>query len=200
VIGRGAFGTVYKATWAGTPVAVKVIRVRNASVSSELENEVAVHSLVRHPNIIQIMGVSFIKNLVYIISELIDGKNLDDILFEETDADESVTLNMQDKFFVSRQLCQAVAYLHNLKPQVLHTLDPANVLVANVGLVTKLCDMVLSKLKNSQTLTHTAAACPGTPHYLSPDFLLNRNSASASSDVWSLACTLIELFTGKYFW
>ncbi|EDO32814.1 predicted protein, partial [Nematostella vectensis] len=199
VIGRGAFGTVYKATWAGTPVAVKVIRVRNArSVSSELENEVSVHCLVRYPNIIQLMWVSFLKNSVYIISELIDGKNLDDILFEETDADESIALNMQDKFFVSRQLCQAVAYLHNLKPQVLHKdIKPANVLVANVGLVTKLCDMGLSKLKNSQTLTHTAAACPGTPYYLSPECLLNRNSASASSDVWSLACTLIELFTGK---
>ena len=76
-IGSGTFGTVYQANWAGTPVAVKVIKVRNAKrVSAPLENEVKVHSSVWHPNIAQMMGVSFLKNAIYIVSEFID----DDIL------------------------------------------------------------------------------------------------------------------------
>ena len=61
-IGRGSFGTVYKGLWAGTDVAVKHIKVRNAKrLQASVESEIKVHSLVRHPNIVQIMAISFLN-------------------------------------------------------------------------------------------------------------------------------------------
>ena len=200
-IGSGSYGTVFKANWAGTPVAVKVLKVRNAKrVSSTLENEVRVHSSVRHPNIVQMMGVSILKNSVYIVSELIDGKNLDDILFGD-DNDESYNLDSDAKLTICRQLCQAIAYMHNLKPQVIHRdIKPANVIVAKSH-VTKLCDMGLSKFKSTQSLTTTTAvSMPGTPQYMAPECLLSRKSATAASDIWSLGCTLVECLNGEDLW
>ena len=65
-IGRGSFGVVYKGSWAGTQVAVKYTKVRNTKrVWSAVQNEVQVHSMIRHPNIVQIMGVSLLKNSLY---------------------------------------------------------------------------------------------------------------------------------------
>ena len=43
----------------------------------------AIQSKTRHPNVIQLMAVSLGKSSVYIVSELVPGVNLDDILFGE---------------------------------------------------------------------------------------------------------------------
>ena len=68
-------------------------------------------------------------------------------------------------------------------------------------LITKLCDMGLSKLKSAQSLTRTtSSAIQGTPPYMAPECLLERKKAAVHSDVWSLACTLVELFTEIECW
>mgnify|MGYP001795714540 CR=1 FL=1 len=181
-------------------MAIKVIKLRNAKrITASLANEVSVHSLLRHPNIVQIMGVSFLKNSFYIISELIDEKNLDEILFGE---DESSALHSSEKWFIIKQICKAVAYMHNLKPQVIHRdIKPANILVTRGSNISKLCDMGLSKLKSSHpSLTKTSLSTSGTPQYMAPECVLQGKSATASSDVWSMACTVVECLTGEDFW
>ena len=149
-IGRGSFGVVYKASWVGTNVAVKVMKIRNAKrLQSVIETEVRVHAMIRHPNIVQIMGVSILKNSIYIVSEYIEGLNLDELLFGEDEESKTFAIQSCNKVNVGKQICQAVAYLHNLKPPVLHRdIKPANVLVAKESHVTKLCDMGLSKVKS----------------------------------------------------
>lgn len=204
-IGRGSFGVVYKASWAGTNVAVKVMKIRNAKrLQSIIETEVRVHAMIRHPNIVQIMAVSILKNSIYIVAEYIEGLNLDELLFGEDEDAKTFTIESCDKVNVGKQICQAVAYLHNLKPAVLHRdIKPANVLVAKESHVTKLCDMGLSKVKSAQSLSQTGtatAAIPGSPSYMAPECLLEKKKATTYSDVWSLACTLVELFTERDCW
>ena len=117
--GRGSFSVVYKASWAGTDVAVKVLKMRNARrLQSVIETEVRVHGMIRHPNIVQIMAVSILKNSIYIVSEYIAGLNLDDVIFGEGEGSTKITLEGHDKACVGTQISQAVAYLHNLKPPV----------------------------------------------------------------------------------
>ena len=146
-IGRGSFGVVYKGVWAGTNVAVKHVKIRHAKrIQSVVEREVRLHRMARHPNIVQIMAISFLKNSIYIVSELIGGHNLEELLFSDDD-ESSTTFTLQscDKLDIGKQICQAVAYLHNLKPPLVHRdIKPANVLVAQTTHVTKLCDMGLS--------------------------------------------------------
>lgn len=60
VIGQGAFGRVYRAKWRGTAVAVKTLSVAGGCLAPEVvadfRAEVAVLSLLRHPNILLFMG------------------------------------------------------------------------------------------------------------------------------------------------
>ena len=163
-IGRGSFGVVFKGSWAGTDVAVKVLKLRNARrLQSVIETEVRVHDMVRHPNIVQIMAVSILKNSIYVVSEYINGRNLDEVLFGEGEESTKLTIQGNDKMNVARQISQAVAYLHNLKPPVVHRdIKPANVLIAKGSLITKLCDMSLSKLKTEQSLSRSTAIA-GSP-------------------------------------
>jgi serine/threonine protein kinase len=60
--------------------------------------------------------------------------------------------------------------------------------------------MGLSKLKTMKTLVTTFAGSeqPGTPAYKAPE--LDTGSASTMSDMWSLSCTLVELFIEDCVW
>ena len=201
-IGRRAFGVVFKGEWAGTEVAVKKINLRHAKHTRPvLETEVKVHSMVRHPNIVQIMAVSFLKNSVLLVSEFIDGRNLE-LIFADVQDDETFTMQACDKMFIGKQICQAVPYLHNLKPPIVHRgIKPATVMVARTTHTTKLCDMGLGKLKSAQSLSQTqTTSIPGTPAYMAPECLVAKKKATIQSDVWSLGCTLIELAVEKDCW
>ena len=202
-IGRGAFGVVYKGKWAGTEVAVKQINLRNAKrIRPVLEMEVKVHNMVWHPNIVQIMAVSFLKNSVLLVSELIDGRNLEELIFADVVDDETFTIQACDKMLIGKQICQAVAYLHNLKPPIVHRdIKPANVMVARATHTTKLCDMGLGKLKSAQSLSQMqTTSVPGTTVYKTPECLVEKKKGTTQSDVWSLGCMLIELVMEKDCW
>ena len=45
--------------------------------------EVKVHSMIRHPNIVQIMEISFLENSILLVSEFIDGRNLEELPFAD---------------------------------------------------------------------------------------------------------------------
>ena len=52
VIGKGAYGTVFKGQYAGTNVAVKKIRIRMLSAKKYVRQEVVLHKTLKHPNIV----------------------------------------------------------------------------------------------------------------------------------------------------
>ncbi|KAG7392631.1 hypothetical protein PHYPSEUDO_015019 [Phytophthora pseudosyringae] len=58
MIGQGAFGTVHRAKWRGTAVAVKILvcQYLTADILEEFEAEVQIMSILRHPNICLLMG------------------------------------------------------------------------------------------------------------------------------------------------
>ena len=193
-IGRGSFGTVYKGLWAGTDVAVKHIKVRNAKrLQASVESEIKVHSLVRHPNIVQIMAISFLKNAIYLVSELIKGPNLDDLLFSSDDKNDThFTIQSCNKLHLGKQICQAVAYLHNLKPPVVHRdIKPATILVDEGTQVIKLCGMGLRRFQSAQSIGRTTSM--GIP--MSLECVPERRKATNNSDVWSLPVTSLEPLT-----
>lgn len=85
------------------------------------------------------------------------------------------------KLLVRKQICQAVAYLHNLKLPVIHRhIKPVNVIVAKVAKTFKLCDMGLMKFKSAQSVTQTTSiSIHGTP-CMALECLVERRK------VWSL--------------
>ena len=118
-IGKGAFGVVKKADWFGTTVAVKEVVVRRMKLAkSMIERELKVHSAVRHPNILQLLAYATTENRLLLITEFIDGKNLDDLLFANEDTTQA--WDTTTKISVATKITQAVAYLHNQKSAIIH--------------------------------------------------------------------------------
>ena len=83
-INRGAFGVVWKAVWNETTVAVKKIPVKRMKKAKYLlQRELKINSTVRHPNIVLFMGFNIEGNELQLVSEYLNGPNLDQLLFDE---------------------------------------------------------------------------------------------------------------------
>ena len=157
-----------------------------------MESEIKVHGLVRHPNIVQIIAIPVLKNAIYLLSELIKGPNLDDLLFSDDKINTHFTIQSCTKFHLGKHIYQAVAYLHNLKPPVVHRdIKPATILVDEGTQVIKLCEMGLRRFQSAQSIGRTTSM--GIP--MSLECVPERRKATNNSDVWSLPVTSLEPLT-----
>lgn len=135
VVGRGSFGTVFKARWQDQFVAVKLIEPE--SERRAIEREVRQLSRVSHPNIIVLYGVCTKKPYVCLVMEYADGGSLYNVLHCRPKPRYSIGHAMS----WARQTAEAVAYLHHMDPIMIHRdLKPPNLLLKNGGTLLKICD------------------------------------------------------------
>jgi hypothetical protein len=77
ILGKGSFGNVYKGKWFGTEVAIKeMIEIEDENIIKLISREISILRNVRHPNIIQFIGICRCDYGFFIITELIEGGDL----------------------------------------------------------------------------------------------------------------------------
>lgn len=195
-IGAGGQASVSKYKWKGAFYAVKSYNLHDNELN--IVREIAGLAQTSHPNIIRIMGICLSPKHYHIMTGLADGKNLDDLL-QRTDK-----LDIKTKDSIGEQVTSAIVYLHlDLpdKPPIIHRdLKPANIVVSALGKV-KLVDFGLCKFDGlPDKLTSGTDIIAGTVLYLSPQQLLQGKKATLKSDIWSLGCTLVEMYSEEDVW
>ena len=150
-LGRGADATVYEVEWNGTVCAGKRLHEilledqspgGVAKLISNFEAECLTWAKLRHPGVVQFLGVYFERSsrLPVLIMEKMDTSLR---TYLEDHSKEEFPLNL--KAFVLRQVTQALAYLHSQNPPLVHhDLSPNNVLLNVVSFVTKVSDFGMS--------------------------------------------------------
>ena len=81
-IGQGGFSTIHVGKLNGTPVAIKKIfdpRLTD-ELLNEIQNEIVMQSILRHPNIAMLMGVIPQIPNIYIVFEHVQQGSLYDML------------------------------------------------------------------------------------------------------------------------
>ncbi|KAM0555158.1 hypothetical protein ACHAPJ_006510 [Fusarium lateritium] len=180
-LGKGAFGSVYKAfNWGnGEAVAVKQIKLADLP-KSELR-------MIEHDNIVKYIG--FVKSVdaLNIILEYCENGSLHSICKAYGKFPE----NLVGVYMT--QVLQGLQYLHD--QGVIHRdIKGANILTTKDGTV-KLADFGVS----TSTLAggqDKEAQVVGTPYWMAPE-IIQLSGASSASDIWSVGCTVIELLQGK---
>ena len=206
LLGEGAQGKVFKAKYRKGDVAVKTIR-RYSKGTKYFEREINIFSKIRHPNIIQLMGVCIEETKRHFVMPLFDGHSLYDVIFDDQIGDK-YNFNLLQKSKIILDMSIGIAYLHlQLNNPIIHRdLKSWNVLVKTVP-VTKLCDLGLSRYKNVATTAKTTAGkykWKGTEIYLPPEVIQNANKnvniIDTPIDIWALACVVVEIYTGFFTW
>ena len=111
ILGKSAFGTVSAGTYLGTKVAIKHVCLKGMRklAKTVAKKEASIHATVRHPNIVQLIGVVVEPQDLYIVTELISGHSLDELLFIDEHRTE---FSREMKLNITNQLLQGMAYLH----------------------------------------------------------------------------------------
>ena len=202
-IGKDSFSRVFKGEYKGTTVAVKKIRVRELAARKFAQQEIWIHEHLFHPNIVFFMGACLGKGHMLLLMEYIDGPNLEGVLFDEDVASKYPELTVQKRTNIASQVVQALCYLHGHNPTIIHCdLKPANVFVSGNFDIAKLGDLGISKVRQMNQTMSTANKdlLPGTPSYLAPKVIVDGQKTNTCTDIWSLGCTLYELFTERECW
>ena len=195
-IGQGSQAVVFKGTWEGTSVALKVCEfdgtADKAEVMKAITEEASVHYSLRHPNILHLFGLSFTDNSVTLVTELMDT-SLAHVM------DENVEMTRNVKLDLFCQVARGLTYLHD--NNIVHgDIKPLNILLADNNGTAKLCDFGLSRFKCDLKATKVQQGYQGTDMYLAPEMLMKGLKCTKATDVWAFGATLIEVFAGEDFW
>ncbi|TKY56343.1 Serine/threonine-protein kinase CTR1 [Spatholobus suberectus] len=195
-IGAGSFGTVYRAEWHGSDVAVKVLTVQDFHDDQlkEFLREVAIMKRVRHPNVVLFMGAVTKRPHLSIVTEYLPRGSLFRLIHKPASSE---ILDPRRRLRMALDVAKGINYLHCLKPPIVHwDLKTPNLLVDKNWTV-KVCDFGLSRFKANTFLSSKSVA--GTPEWMAPEFLRGEPS-NEKSDVYSFGVILWELVTLQQPW
>ncbi|KAH7301990.1 hypothetical protein KP509_23G051500 [Ceratopteris richardii] len=195
-VGAGSFGTVHRADWNGSDVAVKVF-IEQDFLEERLDEfirEVAIMKRTRHPNVVLFMGVVTKRPNLSIVTEYLPRGSLFRLLHRPGVRE---LLDERRRVRMALDVARGMNYLHRLNPPIVHRdLKSPNLLVDKTWTV-KVCDFGLSRLKMKTFLSSRSAA--GTAEWMAPEVLRDEPS-NEKSDVYSFGVILWELFTLQQPW
>ena len=192
VLGRGGMGTVYSALHAksGEQVAVKLIA---ASVSDEMrfrrrfEAEVETLKLLRHDNIVQLIGYGEEQGQLFYSMELVLGESLHQRIRREKKLDWMTVID------IGIDVCSALKHAHDLG--VYHRdLKPANLIITNDN-KTKLVDFGIAKTFGFSDQT-AAGSVLGTADYMAPEQATGRG-VTQRTDLYALGSVMYAMLAGR---
>jgi len=190
-IGRGCFGSVHRGKCRGKEVAIKQLFKQELTQKAmeEFRKEIDICSVLRHPNIVLFMGACLVPGHMAIVSELMRGGNLQELLH-----DRNANLSLFFRTKVARDVAMGMNWLHRSNPQVIHRdLKPSNVLVDSNHNV-KICDFGLSAVKLLGESIVDVDSIPGTPLWMAPEVMMGR-PLDEKADVYSYGVVLWEIIT-----
>ncbi|KAK8889837.1 hypothetical protein M9Y10_034591 [Tritrichomonas musculus] len=177
----------------GELVACKVIdlgNIFNDEFFPHFKNELIIHSQIRHPGITQLKDVVVDQNNIYVILELCDGGDLNNLVMECGGLPE----NRARHYF--RHIMGAISYIHNLG--VAHRdIKLENILVTSNDYA-KLTDFGLCKQVSSdaQKLLTTC----GTLVYAAPEIIKKEPYNGMLADIWSAGIVLYAMVANHFPW
>ncbi len=192
VLGKGAYGTVYKArdVKLGRFVAIKFLHefldARHEAMF--LREAKAIAALGKHPSIVQIFEWSEYQGRNYFVLEFV-GSNAAMLLRVNP-----AGLPTARAAGIALDCAEALAYAH--KQGIIHRdIKPANLLLEIEGARAKLADFGVARLFDPGSGVQSDAP-GGTPGYMAPE-IIRGEDGDARSDLFSLGVTLYELLCGK---
>jgi len=188
-LGKGAFGTVYKAldTRNGEIVALKIMTLEGDEEVGSLEQEVAIMKKCKCPYIVNFLGAWLKDDYIWIAMEFCGGGGVLDIMRAL-----KISLTEEQICVVVRETLQALEYVH--KQQLIHRdIKAGNILLNHKGQC-KLADFGVSYILDSTM--DKAKTILGTPYWMAPE-VVKDDKYDSKADIWSLGITAIEMAAGK---
>ena len=209
-LGRGAYGKVFTVDFLGLPCAAKEIHSLlidgvspedKKAIKDGFIRECYHSSLIRHPNIVQFMGVYYAKpsdprtDLPIMVMELMDTSLTSFIENNQS------KIAMKTKLSILHDVSLGLSYLHGRRPVVIHRDLSSNNVLLTSHLVAKISDLGTAKMiraDSKQTKSRLTTA-PGTLHFMPPEALDEEDPVYGTPvDVFSFGGITLHLFSEEW--
>ena len=203
-LGAGSFAEVWKALETSDvgftkEVALKIVRQEDRDpdeLDDSLLKEAQLCANLRHPNIVDILGVEEIDGAIQVAMEFVEGGTLSDLIAKVRSTEllipQSVILD------IGIGICRALHRAHtfsdaegDIQPIIHRDLKPSNILMSRDG-VPKIADFGLAKASGVTTATATGTL-KGTPAYIAPELWEGGRTFEPRIDLFAVGCILWEL-------
>jgi predicted ATPase len=190
LLGAGSFGSVYLAHDPdnGRDVALKVANPEALRKTSRMfDREAEVIAKLKHPAFPEFYGYGETADNVYIVTEYISGKDLEEIIEEQEGF-----LPQKAVIEWALQLCDAFTYMHSQRPTpiIFRDVKPANVMIDHCGRA-RWIDFLFAEPYQAGREQPPI----GRKHYVSPEGHIGYSDAR--SDIYALGATLYHLLTRR---
>ena len=200
-LGVGSYGAVYRAPCDELPCAAKILHPTlletndpgTRKIMERFEQECQFLSGVRHPHIVQYLGVSRDpeSGLPVLLMELMDS-SLTRLLEQSEEP-----LPFHTKVDICHSIALALAYLHS-NGIVHRNLSSNNVLLIGPGNKAKVTDFGMSKLADANPRMTPMTMCPGTLAYMPPEALYDPPVYTNKLDCFSFGVLDIQILTRQF--
>ena len=201
-IGSGSYGSVEEVAIPGAVCAAKKIhyffqdprqmpREGIEKAADEFARECQLMSTLRHPHIVQFLGVCFLpgSRMPALVMEKL-ATSLHDILDPEPPPPTKPFVPVSLKRSVLHDVARGLSFLHSHSPPIIHRdLSAKNVLL-NEGMVAKIADLGMARIVPSLRAS-TMTKAPGASIYMPPEALEDESRYDVTIDIFSLGVLAI---------
>ena len=207
ILGQGAYARVIELTYRNLKCAGKKILPELTGYSKEEQvgvlrrarEECVTLSKMKHPNIVQFLGVHFEDEspLPILVMEFVPFTLTKHI--EENRTALYPVLNYSILADVAKALC----YLHGGDPIIIHRDLTSNNVLLTYDMTAKVSDLGTAKMLNmsvSKTLQsfNKMSRCPGTPAYMPPEAQYDDTDYDETLDCFSYGVLMLHMFCGEW--
>jgi serine/threonine protein kinase len=207
-VGEGGMAEIFRARLASPDSSGRFIvikRIQGAYSNNQeflqmFRSEVQVTMRFTHPNIVQLYEAGEENGQQYIAMELVDGRNLRQVLSKIGHKRERIPVPAS--CYMIEQTAAGLHYAHSFKDRITgeplnlvhRDVSPQNILVSYDGNI-KVIDFGIAKATTNGEATR-AGVIKGKLSYLSPEQVMGE-VLDSRSDIFALGIVLWELLTGK---
>ncbi|KAL8460669.1 hypothetical protein ACS0TY_031475 [Phlomoides rotata] len=193
-VGIGFFGEVFRGSWNGLEVGIKVFLEQDPTVENieDFCNEISILSRIRHPNVILFLGACTEPPRLSLVTEYMEMGSLY-YLIHTSGLKKKLSWHRRIKMLCD--ICRGLISIHRMN--IVHRdLKSANCLV-NKHWTIKICDFGLSRKLITRPMKDDCSA--GTPEWMAPELIRNE-PFTEKCDIFSLGVIMWELCTLKRPW
>ena len=201
-LGCGSYASIVQLDYMGLKCAGKKIheqRLRSRGDDSygvrRFKEECQIHSQLRHPNIVQFLGVHFQPDVPapILVMEFLPT-NLTSCI-EQYD-----TLPQDINYSILHDVALALCYLHSQTPPIIHRDLSSNNVLLTPNMTAKISDFGKAKrlLENNSAGAQKLTRNPGTIDFMPPESFMANPEYDTCIDEFSYGVMMIHVLSGKW--
>ena len=199
-LGRGSFATVLELEYKGLKCAGKKIhdillqQGDDSYTIRRFDEECRLLSQVRHPNIVQFLGVHFQRGVrVPILVMEYLPTNLTSCI------DQYGIIPQEISYSILHDVALGLCYLHGQTPPIIHGDLSSNNVLLTANMTAKISDLGVARMLNLTPLQVSRMTdTPGTPVYMPPEVMVANPQYDTSIDKFSYGVLMIHMFSGRW--